>query len=138
MENIASDKGVVFLALYNSEDTYDESKGFIDSITVPAAKGFIEAVFSDLAPGQYVVTVFHDLNDSKDLDTGFMGRPKGPFGFSRGAVGKFGPPAFNDTFITIDGEDFQDTVTLQDWSNWRAVKTSKIQFFQTTHCEREK
>ena len=57
-----------------------------------------------LPSGTYGVQAMHDLNDNGELDTGFMGIPKEPWGFSNNAKGRFGPPKWQDLVFTLEGK----------------------------------
>jgi len=60
---------------------------------VPAtAKG---VVIGGLPHGGYAVSVIHDENANRRLDT-FAGIPREGFGFSRNPAIRFGPPRFDD------------------------------------------
>lgn len=49
--------------------------------------------FADLAPGIYAVAIVHDENGNGKMDIAIM-MPREGFGFSRNAMGSFGPPKF--------------------------------------------
>ena len=51
-------------------------------------------VFENIPHGDYALKVFHDENENQKLDTNFIGMPKEKFGFSNDAMGRFGPPSF--------------------------------------------
>lgn len=57
----------------------------------------------DLKPGVYALRIFQDLNGNGKLDTGWMGIPTEPYGFSNNAMGRFGPPALKDQLFEFDG-----------------------------------
>lgn len=111
--NAVPGDGNVYLALYDSEEAYDDQAGFVDAVKASASGENVEVVFSDLNPGQYAVTVFQDVNGNEELDTGWFGKPEEPFGFSRDAVANMGPPSFENAAIKIDAEDVNGIVTLQ-------------------------
>lgn len=56
---------------------------------------------NSVTPGTYALKVFQDLNGNGKLDTGWMGIPKEPYGFSNNAMGRFGPPALDDLWFDI-------------------------------------
>lgn len=58
--------------------------------------------------GRYALRVFQDLNGNGKLDTGWMGIPKEPYGFSNNAMGRFGPPAVEDLWF-----DFAEGTVLK-------------------------
>lgn len=97
--NIREPGGTLLVAIYDKADhwlsTKKDKPPFRDA--AHAVSGEQEAVIlvNELPPGDYAVSVFHDLNANHELDTNFIGFPKEPFGFS-GPMGRFGPPAFDE------------------------------------------
>lgn len=57
--------------------------------------------FDDLPAGQYAVSVFHDANSNKLLDTGFLGIPKEGYGISNNAFNRFGPPDYQECSFSL-------------------------------------
>jgi len=55
-------------------------------------------------PGVYALRIFQDLNGNGKLDTGWMGIPSEPYGFSNNAMGRFGPPSLADQLFYFDGK----------------------------------
>lgn len=89
---VKSDKGDVYVALYNKKEHFlkKEYKGVI--VNVNDNKAF--ATFLNIPNGEYAISSFHDANDNKKLDTNFIGIPKEPIGISNNAKGFMGPPKF--------------------------------------------
>jgi len=52
-------------------------------------------------PGKYALSFIHDENENKKLDTNLIGVSKEGFGYSRDAMGKFGPPKFDDAALIV-------------------------------------
>ena len=98
VENVASSEGEVRAAAYSSAETF--LKRPAASAVAPAASavgGKIELRFVDLPAGSYAVSVFHDRNSNRKLDTNSLGIPVEPNGMSRDARGAMGPPSFDDS-----------------------------------------
>lgn len=97
-----TDKGKVFLALYNSEATFlkksEDTKG---ANAIVKDKRAI-AIFKGLKKGEYAISLFHDENDNNRMDTKIFGIPKEPYGFSNDAKGFMGPPKFKDAKFIVD------------------------------------
>ncbi|WP_095075102.1 DUF2141 domain-containing protein [Tenacibaculum jejuense] len=95
-----SDKGDLYIALYNSENTFLKTpmKGEIVKISDKKAT----AVFKNIKAGNYAISAFHDENDNKKMDTKIFGIPKEPIGISNDAKGFFGPPKYKDAQFTVD------------------------------------
>jgi len=92
-------KGSIFLALYNSKETYMKSAIHSSKAKVTDKKATI--VIEDLAPGNYGFSFFHDVNDNGKLNKNFLGIPKEPYGFSNNEKGMFGPPDYEDITVEV-------------------------------------
>jgi len=101
IKNIKESKGTIRVSLFNNEN--DFLKKSFESKVVKASNE-ASVVFENLKPGEYAVSVIHDLNENNELDKGFMGIPQEPYGFSNDARGKFGPPSYEESKITIKGD----------------------------------
>ncbi|WP_299162085.1 DUF2141 domain-containing protein [uncultured Tenacibaculum sp.] len=94
-----SDKGSLFVALYNTKDSFlkERYKGEIVKINDKKAT----VLFKDIPAGTYAVSSFHDVNDNKKMDTNFFGIPKEPIGMSNDAKGFMGPPKYKDAKFEV-------------------------------------
>ena len=98
IKNVKEAKGTIRVALFNNET--DFLKQAVESKVVKASDD-ARIVFENLKPGDYAISVIHDVNENKELDKGFMGIPKEPYGFSNDARGKFGPPSYDESKLTV-------------------------------------
>jgi len=94
VNNIESNEGSVFLALYNGEETFLKThfKGGKSEIKNKKC----QITFKDIPQGIYAISVFHDENNNGKMDTNFMGIPKEDYGCSNNAKGFMGPPEWKD------------------------------------------
>jgi len=96
-------QGQVLAALYASEASFMSEP--LAQLRAPvAADGTVALDFGELQPGEYAISVVHDQNGNGELDTGWFGIPREPFGFSTGARARFGPPAWRDARFSLVGE----------------------------------
>ncbi len=102
--NADESKGVVYFALYDSAQAYEERVSHARAVSQKGTER-PSAVFTDLPPGYYAVTVFQDTNGNSTFDTNMLGLPTEPYGFSRNAVGNMGRPDFSATAITPLAEE---------------------------------
>jgi uncharacterized protein (DUF2141 family) len=109
VKNIKERKGTVRVALYNNEKDFLEN--FLQGKIVKVAGNEAKIVFENLKPGDYAVSVFHDENENEKLDSGFMGIPNEPYGFSNDAMGTFGPPSFEKAKMSLTS-DKASVITL--------------------------
>ncbi len=102
IKNIKEAKGTIRVALFNNEKDFLEN--LLQGKIVKASVNEAKVVFENLKPGDYAVSVFHDENENEKLDTGFMGIPNEPYGFSNDAMGTFGPPSFEKAKVRLDSD----------------------------------
>ena len=65
--------------------------------------------FEGLKAGRYAVAMYHDVDGDESLDTNMLGIPREPYGFSNNAVGRFGPPSFDDAAVVVPDEGQVET-----------------------------
>lgn len=83
------------------------------SASAPAQAGETTVVVKDVPAGTWAVLAYQDENGNNELDRNFVGMPKEPYGFSRDARGKFGPPSFEDAAIEVGEAQATATVRLR-------------------------
>ena len=101
IENLQSHKGKVMVALYNSRETYMETR-FREAMASISKELKASIVLTEVPAGFYAISVFHDENDNNELDLKFMKIPKEPYGFSNNARGNMGPASFEDALFKLD------------------------------------
>ena len=79
--------------------------------SAPAQVGETTVVVKGVPPGKWAVLAYQDENGNGELDRNFIGMPKEPYGFSRDARGKFGPPDFEQAAIEVG--EAQATANVQ-------------------------
>ena len=68
--------------------------------------------FSGFPPGRYALSLIHDENSNRKLDT-VVGMPREGFGFSRSPVVRFGPPKFDKVAIDLPTGLTRTSVRMQ-------------------------
>ena len=113
LQGLRSQKGVVHLCLTRSAAHFPNCSSDPRAVkhTVPAASGSRVRV-TDVQPGGYAVSVFHDENRNGKLDT-LAGIPREGFGFSRNPVIRFGPPRFERVRVDLASGFTRQTVRMQ-------------------------
>jgi uncharacterized protein (DUF2141 family) len=110
---LRNDKGQVVCDLYSSADGFpkngDKAAGHAKA---PISSGHAVCEFSDVKPGTYAVSVFHDENSNGKLDTKFMGMPREGVGASNNAKGHFGPPKFDAAAFHFSGGRLEMKITI--------------------------
>ncbi len=104
--------GMLRLGVYDRAG-YDTDKevAFAD---VPAIVGTTVVTLRDIAPGEYGVMVYQDLNSNDKVDSNFLGIPREPYGFSRDAKPFLSKPGFDDVKFTLVAGENRQTLRLQN------------------------
>jgi uncharacterized protein (DUF2141 family) len=100
---IDADEGTLYVAVFGSGANFPREVRH--GLQIPASlrgrDGTLRAVFADLPPGRYALTVFHDKDGNGKLTANLMGQPTEPYAFSNDAKGAFGPPRFEDAAFDL-------------------------------------
>lgn len=108
--NIDNDRGTVYVALHNSEDTW-LGKRFMNVMT-KSNDGVATASFKEVPKGVYAIAVWHDENDNKVFDTNFLGIPKEATAASNNAVGFMSAPKWEDAKFELTNESVTMTINM--------------------------
>lgn len=109
---VGAEEGVVMAALFDSQDAYDGGGEPVRGAMVDVAGGERIARFEGLAPGDYALRAFHDVNGDGEMNTNPFGMPTEPYVFSNNAVGNMGPASWERARFTVSGETRQ-TLSLR-------------------------
>lgn len=107
--NVSPQSGAVYLAVYNSEKGYKKGEAFLSRKV--AADERVAKLSLSLPEGEYLFSVYQDLNENGKLDTNIVGMPKEPVGLSNYS-GKGIPGGFDKLKLAISGTAATVTVTL--------------------------
>jgi uncharacterized protein (DUF2141 family) len=110
-----SERGQALVALFLDERgwPHDETRAFGAAVR-PVREGRAVAAFESVPAGPFAVSVFHDEDLDRELDTGLFGIPSEDYGFSRDARGAFGPPSFEEARLELAaGESRQVTIRVE-------------------------
>ncbi len=102
IEGLESNEGMVSVGLYNSEGTWLKDIFAKQRSTINNNSATVQ--LTNIPAGTYAISSFHDQNEDGKLDIGWFGIPSEPYACSKGAVGRFGPPAWADAVFTVDSD----------------------------------
>lgn len=94
LNGMKNTNGKINVALYNSEQTFNDPNQVFKSLFIPTTGGNMIIQLDSLPAGQYAFGIFHDENDNATIDANFVGIPQEGFAFSNNALGSFGPPTW--------------------------------------------
>ena len=106
LENVQTTDGELLLIVADREEAFTIWEKAVVARALPMAEAAETGIALDLEPGTYAISVLHDLDGDAELDKGFLGMPKEPFGFSTNPKIRFRRPDFDEcTFEVIPGEE---------------------------------
>lgn len=111
VRNVKPEQGRVMVGVYDTAESFGKDRRFVGQMLLPEGPE-VTAVFTGLPAGRYAVAVYQDLNRNESLDRSILGMPTEPYGFSRDAVVRFGPPAFEEMALDIGSGAVDTVVTL--------------------------
>lgn len=100
-EGIETPRGQIMLAMFDSAEAHDKDGAPVRVAAVPVAGSAAVIEIADLAPGDYGIKVFHDLDGDSQMDTNPFGMPLEPFAFSNDAKAQGGPALWAATRFPV-------------------------------------
>ena len=110
IRGVASGKGQIYASLCTRAEFLQ--KCALQQAT-PAKRGGVILKFPRVQPGHYALMVYHDENRNRTLDRGLFGIPTEGTGFGRDAVGRRGPPKFEDAVQHVPASGFATQLKLR-------------------------
>lgn len=99
---LRSDKGKVYMSLYNSSKGYPKDAGLAYRLSfADIHDGKSTILLAGIPQGTYAIACYHDENNNGKLDANFLGIPKEGTGASNDAKGSMGPPKFKDAEFQV-------------------------------------
>ncbi|WP_299887693.1 DUF2141 domain-containing protein [uncultured Lacinutrix sp.] len=110
ISNINTIEGTLVIGLYDNESNFLKKriKGKLEKVSQSTAS----VTFTNIEPGDYAISLFHDANDNKKMDTFIFGIPKEDYGTSNNAKGIMGPPKWEDAVFTVKDKNVIQNIKL--------------------------
>ncbi len=104
-DGLRDSQGQVCVSLFSGANGFpsDSSPDLLLKRCTPISNQMASIVFSDLKPGDYAMTAFHDANSDSKLNKGDFGIPEEGFGFSNNPEISFSAPSFAETKFKVLG-----------------------------------
>lgn len=106
---VTKKSGKLYIAVFNSEKTYKKR----DPYKVKILEDGVKSTTMMLPEGEYLISVFMDVNGNGDMDSNLVGMPKEPVGLSNYS-GKGIPGNFDRLKVKIDGSSSSITIKVVD------------------------
>lgn len=118
ISNIKSNAGTIKIALFNTNESYrrsgnDGSGAYKTASLKISPDGTAFIIFKNLPYGIYGIKLFQDEDNSGELKTDWLGRPKEDFGFSNNIDGKSGVPDFEPVQFKVGESQTIQAIKMQ-------------------------
>ena len=100
VEGLRNARGMLHLCATRNPEHFPDCRGDPQAYRQSVAASSRQLRLTNVAPGRYALSLFHDQNSNARLDT-FLGVPREGFGFSRNPVIRFGAPKFDSVGIEL-------------------------------------
>lgn len=114
VSNLKSNKGVTRICLYNNAASFNGEGKPVQCISAPVSNKNAAAIFENIPPGTYAISLFHDVNNNNKLDVNFVGIPKEGYGASQNKLPFASAPSFKENQFTLKaGQHVQLPIRLR-------------------------
>jgi len=100
-EGIETPKGQIMLSVFDNAPAHDQNGAPVRVAAVPVEGTSALANFEGLAPGDYAVKAFHDVDGDSKMGTNPFGMPLEPYAFSNNAKAQGAPPRWEATRFPV-------------------------------------
>ncbi|MGB8700337.1 MAG: DUF2141 domain-containing protein [Thermosynechococcaceae cyanobacterium] len=115
-KDLRSSDGQVCLNLFSGPKGFPQGgaeSNLAMSRCAPVANGVASVMLSDLPPGQYAISAYHDANNDGQMNKGAFGIPEEGFGFSNNPTIGFSAPTFDETQFQVSGSQSEVLIQLR-------------------------
>lgn len=107
--------GQVVVRVWDSKDNYLVTAFTTKTVAITELNiDKVRVTFSQPLPAECAINVYYDVNKNNELDTNWIGIPNEPVGITNNAKGSFGPPGYDDSKVTITGEEQTFLIHLKE------------------------
>jgi uncharacterized protein (DUF2141 family) len=112
-EGIETPTGTIMMSLFDSEAAHDEGGDPVQVAMAPIKGTTATVAFEGLAPGDYAVKAFHDVDGDMQMSTNPFGMPTEPFAFSNNAPAQGGPAKWEAARFAVTPGANRITITIK-------------------------
>ena len=115
LENIKTTEGMIWLALYDSEESlFVRDNSILKGIKVENI-GKITVKMDNILFGTYALAIFHDVDNNGKLDQNVFGIPTEPYAFARKPKSKWRAPRYKELIFDFSEQDQSIRTKLATW-----------------------
>ena len=110
---VHSDKGNVYVALFNDADTFPDGDHALRRLKVRASTAPIVVTFDGIAPGSYALACYHDEELLGHFKTNWFGYPLDGYALSNGIHPVVSSPTFAEAAFPVASPAAQVTLHVK-------------------------
>lgn len=103
VSGIATADGQIGCSLFAAADGFPMDSRSARQLWLPASRDGATCAFDDVADGRYAISVAHDLNGNRKVDTNFVGVPTEAWGVSGNARPTLRAPKWDEASFSVSG-----------------------------------
>ncbi len=112
VRGVKAGEGILRVGAFDEAHREEFSEGQpAHGVDAPATETQMSVEIEGLAPGQYAIAVYQDLNENGKLDRNFLTIPREPYGFS--GAWKSGAASYEEALIEIQALPHAIEITLK-------------------------
>jgi uncharacterized protein (DUF2141 family) len=112
-EGIETPTGTIMMSLFDSAAAYNDGGDPVQVAIAPIDGTTATVEFEGLAPGNYAVKAFHDVDGDMQMSTNPFGMPTEPFAFSNNAPAQGGPAKWEAARFAVAPGANRITITIK-------------------------
>lgn len=117
VDNIQTAEGQIRIGLFNqASDFPDDQKVYIGREFPVKNRGSQILKLENIPYGEYAIAAHHDQKNSGKMKRNLFGVPTEPYGFSNGAIAKWGDPEFSQAAFDLQSPQLELTIQIKPWS----------------------
>ncbi|MBE7640218.1 DUF2141 domain-containing protein [Salegentibacter sp. BLCTC] len=110
VDNLSSEEGVVYFGLF-TEANFLKKEPLKGEVTL-IKNGIAKVSFTEVPPGTYAISAYHDKNGNERMDFDTNGVPQENYGISNNQINLYGPPLWEDAKFQFDGSQKDINLTF--------------------------
>lgn len=110
---IQSPRGQIGCSLFADATGFPMDNARVQQQWVPAQADGVTCHFSSLEPGRYAVSIGHDLNGNRRVDTNFVGIPTEQWGVSNNARPTLRAPRYDEAVFTVPADTAEQVLRVE-------------------------
>jgi uncharacterized protein (DUF2141 family) len=105
--------GSVGCSLFSAEAGFPMDNSRAETEWVPVSGDSVTCRFKEVLPGKFAVSVAHDVNGNRKVDTNFFGLPTEQWGVSNNVRPSLRAPRFNEAVFNIASETPNPSIDIK-------------------------